>query len=128
MNDELYTGKVLWLIRGIPGSGKTTFAKSLGIQDHYEADMWMDDNGGYSRANLKFAHEWCQKQVFGAMYNDRPVVVSNTFIKRWEMDFYKTAASNFGYTVVEVTMNGRYTPIRDIPFEVIERMERIFEM
>ena len=41
--------KRLYLVRGVPGSGKTTFAKSLGIRHNYEADMWFDkfNNGIY---------------------------------------------------------------------------------
>jgi len=41
----------LVIIRGLPGSGKSTFAKKFvekGFK-HYEADMWMvDKDGNYS--------------------------------------------------------------------------------
>lgn len=52
----------LFLIRGVPGSGKTTYAKTLGITDHYEADIWFENNGGYDPARIKLAHEWRQKR------------------------------------------------------------------
>ena len=35
--------KVIHLVRGIPGSGKSTFAKTLNIPDHFEADMYFID-------------------------------------------------------------------------------------
>ena len=37
--------KVLYIVRGISGSGKSTFAKTLGGQ-HYEADMFFINENG----------------------------------------------------------------------------------
>ncbi len=51
----------LYIVRGIPGSGKSTFAKTLGGQ-HYEADMFfIDENGVYNFdfTKIKDAHQWC---------------------------------------------------------------------
>jgi Tfp pilus assembly pilus retraction ATPase PilT len=38
--------KVLYLVRGIPGSGKSTFAKTLS-GEYYEADMFFMVDGEY---------------------------------------------------------------------------------
>jgi predicted kinase len=48
------------IVRGISGSGKSTYAKSLGIL-HLESDMFFMQNGKYnwSADHIKFAHEWC---------------------------------------------------------------------
>ena len=40
----------LYLVRGLPGSGKSTFAKSLGIF-HIENDMYLMHNGVSSCSN-----------------------------------------------------------------------------
>ena len=57
--------KILYIVRGIPGSGKSTFAKTLGGQ-HFEADMYfIDESGNYKFdiTEIKLAHEWCQGMV-----------------------------------------------------------------
>jgi len=56
----------LILVRGVSGSGKTTYAKKLINDDpslsHYEADMFFYTNGSYNfnPFKLKDAHAWCK--------------------------------------------------------------------
>ena len=79
---------IMYMIYGIPGSGKTTKAKEI-IQDynnknipilHYEADMFFEKNGNYNfnPKLLKYAHSWCHYQVKEAMENKIDVIISNT--------------------------------------------------
>jgi hypothetical protein len=68
------TNKILYLIRGIPGSGKSSLAKSLGGK-HVEADMYhLDENGNYNwkPVDVKKAHEWCQS-IMGGLCPMKPV-------------------------------------------------------
>jgi len=71
--------KELFLLRGLPGAGKSTLAKSLGGK-HIEADMYFEYEGKYKfdASRLKEAHDWCQNTVkvwgaiigsSGALYN-----------------------------------------------------------
>jgi len=117
----------LFLIRGVPGSGKTTYAKTLGIADHYEADMWFEQNGEYDPAKIKLAHEWCQKRALAAMQAGRDVVVSNTFTRLWEMDFYKDAARNLGVKVIEQVMTGEWPNVHGVPADKVRQMRQRFE-
>lgn len=117
----------LFLIRGVPGSGKTTYAKTLGIEDHYEADMWFDANGGYDPAKIKLAHQWCQKQAIAAMKAGRDVVVSNTFTRLWEMKPYKDVALKLGVRVVEKVMDGEWPNVHGVPAEKVRQMRERFE-
>ncbi len=119
--------KKLYMIRGVPGSGKSTYARSLNIPDHFEADMWFDQNGGYNSNKIKQAHSWCLSQALESMREGRSVAVSNTFIRLWEMKPYLEAAKHFGYEVEEITMNGRWPNIHAVPESKVREMLNRFE-
>lgn len=117
----------LTLVRGIPGSGKSTYARGLGIPDHYEADMWFAERGGFDPAKLNEAHAWCFEKAKEAMDSGRSVVVSNTFIRRWEMQRYIAYAESLGIPVEEIVMTGDYGSVHNVPEYTIERMRQNFE-
>ena len=125
--------KVLYIVRGIPGSGKSTFAKTLG-GEHYEADMFfIDGNGEYKFDTLKIkqAHEWCQDMVYMDMIKETPkIVVSNTFTQEWEMRPYFDLAKNYGYKVFSVVVENRHggTNQHEVPEEVLTKMCERFEI
>lgn len=118
----------LILVRGIPGSGKSTYARSLGI-DHFEADMYFEKfhNGTFVPAEIKKAHEWCQKHTLGSMLLNRDVVVSNTFVRKWEMEFYLTAAKTLGVEVEIVVCRGNFQNVHGVPPEKVAQMAERFE-
>jgi len=119
----------LTLIRGIPGSGKTTLAKSLGIQNHFEADMFFISGGEYkfNPAKLKEAHAWCQSQTRNALARGEDVVTSNTFCRLWEMQAYLDMAKEYGAEIEIKICSGDYVNVHGVPGDVVERMRRDFE-
>jgi predicted kinase len=125
--------KMIYLVRGIPGSGKSTFAKTLG-GEHYEADMFfIDGNGEYKfdGSKIKLAHEWCQDMVYMDMIKEIPkIVVSNTFTQEWEMRPYFEMAKNYGYKVFSVVVENRHggTNQHEVPEEILTKMCERFEM
>ena len=125
--------KMIYLVRGIPGSGKSTFAKTLG-GEHYEADMFfIDGNGEYKfdGSKIKLAHEWCQDMVYMDMIKEIPkIVVSNTFTQEWEMRPYFELAKNYGYKVFSVVVENRHggTNQHEVPEEILTKMCERFEM
>lgn len=120
--------KTLYLIRGIPGSGKTTMAKKMGLEHHYEADMWFERNGiQFCAKLLPIAHEWCRNRAGRAMLTGKDIVVSNTFVKKREMRSYYDLAVAFGYSVNVTIANGNFRSIHSVPEYVIKRMVESFE-
>jgi predicted kinase len=125
--------KILYIVRGIPGSGKSTFAKTLGGQ-HYEADMFfIDGNGEYKfdGSKIKLAHNWCMIQTQKAMVDDEPkIVVSNTFTQEWEMETYFKLAEEYGYKVFSIVVENVHggKNIHNVPEDKIKQMRNRFEI
>jgi predicted kinase len=129
--------KKLFLVRGIPGSGKSTFAKELdGI--HFETDNYFMVDGEYNfdSSKLKEAHQWCQNEVNNAMIlnhtakiNDR-IVVSNTFTQEWEMKPYFEMAKEWGYTVFSIIVENRHGGVNEhgVPEDKLKMMKNRFEV
>ena len=124
----------LILIRGIPGSGKTTMAKHLKeldpSLDYIEADQYFENEKGeyiYDKSQIHKAHKWCQTVATDWLYTGHSVIVSNTFIRKWEMKPYMDVASKLGIPVTIIIMRTKHKSIRNVPQEVIDRMESQFE-
>jgi predicted kinase len=125
--------KILTICRGIPGSGKSTFAKTLGGQ-HYEADMFfIDEEGNYNFdvSKIKDAHQWCQSIVKTDMILEYPkIVVSNTSTQEWEMEPYFKLAKEYGYTVFTIVVENRHGGVNQhgVPEDKLEQMRNRFEI
>lgn len=129
--------KVLYIVRGIPGSGKSTFAKSLGGA-HFEADMFFMKDGEYKfdMTKIKDAHKWCQDSVNTAMILNntaglnQTIVVSNTFTQEWEMKPYFEMADLHGYKVFSIIVENRHGGVNEhnVPEEVLINMKNRFEI
>lgn len=120
----------LIIVRGLPGSGKSTYASDLAERNefnHYEADMFFEDeNGNYNfQANkIRFAHQWCQGKVFSSLSSGKDTVVSNTFCQMWEMKPYMDFCKINGHTFSFVTCESEYGSIHDVPEETYEKMKQ----
>jgi predicted kinase len=122
------------LIRGLPGSGKSTVAKLFDKALHFEADMYfLDADGNYhfDASKIKNAHNWCRHSVMDAMKEGHPiVVVSNTFTQEWEMEVYYLLAEELGYRVTSMIVENRHEGknIHGCPDDKIEKMKTRFEI
>ena len=138
----------LFLLRGLPGSGKTTIARSLTSggypNGYYEADhFFIDIETGKYKFNpiqLPLAHDTCAYRVKEHMYSlteDRPdpvqdarIVVSNTFTQEWEMEPYFDAAERYGFIVHTLIVENRHGGVNShgVPQAKIRQMEDRFEI
>jgi predicted kinase len=128
----LMTDKKLFLLRGLPGAGKSTLAKALGARQ-FEADMYfVNEHGEYNfnPAKIKDAHKWCQDNVAHAMSFGVPVAVSNTFTRKWEMDLYYELAEKYGYRVFSLVVENRHGGVNthNVPEETLKAMKERFEV
>ena len=133
--------KVLTLLRGLPGSGKSTFAGF--IWNEYaicEADkFFVDKEGNYNfdATKIKQAHEWCREQVEIRMKDNQnnpqfypEIVVSNTFTQEWEMDNYYKLAEQYGYMVFSIIVENRHDGVNQhgVPADKLKQMKNRFEV
>lgn len=136
------TEKILYIVRGLPGSGKSTFAKKLVGADFLvcEADKYfINDEGEYvfDPSKIKDAHDACKAMVemymMDSMENDQwypEIVVSNTFTQEWEMAPYFDLAKKYDYKVFVTIVENRHGGINThgVPDDKLEIMKKRFEI
>lgn len=128
--------KELILLRGLPGSGKSTFANLLTNNSKAsvcDADQYFEKDGEYNfDANfLKQAHEECRLKAEHGMKNSfTKVVVANTFTQLWEMQPYLDLAVQYGYKVTSLIVENRHgnSSIHDVPEATVGNMRNRFEI
>jgi predicted kinase len=126
----------LILVRGLPGSGKTTTALRIGegLQFdnwlHFEADMFfIDKNGDYKwdRSKIREAHAWCQEQTVQAMARNYTVIVSNTFTTKKELRPYFDIAEEYGILPTVILCQNDWGSVHNVPPETMAAMKQRFQ-
>lgn len=120
----------LYIVRGLPGSGKSQFARKLVSKSEFvfEANKYMlDENGNYKyqASKLAFCHNKCFDNVKYAMiYGVDKIVVVNTFIRKNDYNRYINLANKFQYDVRIITCK-RFDP--QFRKDVVNRMKKEFQ-
>jgi uridine kinase len=114
---------ILYLIRGLPGSGKTTLAKQMSKDmdiAHFEADMFFEIDGEYKFDPKKLgdAHAWCLRSVADELFHGYDVIVSNTFTTKKEMNDYLELTPNS----VIIECKGNYGSVHNVPEATLAKM------
>lgn len=150
--------KKLIILRGLPGSGKTTLADFLvGTLDSDVSDVrafaaddyFYTGNGEYEfdKDQIHFAHLSCQQNVEIAMIDgvkvhedyvngDRQyepisiVIVHNTSTAPKELKPYMELAERYGYEVTSLIVENRHgnKSVHNVPDETLSRMRDRFEV
>ena len=118
-------------IRGLPGSGKSEFAKYWGL-NFFEADQYFDNfnEGIFDFKLIKKAHEFCYKNVEKELKLGNSVVVSNTMTTEHEVKEYQDLAIKYKARFVSLILENRHKgqSIHDVPKSSIEQMRKRFSI
>ena len=122
----------LVLIRGVPGSGKTTLAcQAYKTCYLVEADQFFlnPETGEYKfdPEKISEAHAWCQNRAKWYLKHGLNTVVANTFTRLWEMGYYVDLAKELGAELTVVRCEGRYPNSHGCPEEHVQKMRDRFE-
>lgn len=126
--------KLLVLVRGVSGSGKSTYARQL-TPSNFAADDFFEARGEFDGSLLLVAHKTCQLLVEAALCaGTSPVAVHNTFVRLWELQPYLDMAQRYGYAVRVVHVCSGLSPeqlasrnTHGVPLPTIRRMVQNFE-
>lgn len=123
--------RTLFIVRGLPGSGKTTMAYALarGLLTYppCEADQYfINDEGDYvfKPELLGLAHKECQRRIEEILAQGQfPAIVSNTFTTMKEMVPYLRLAEKYGYKVQVIECKGNFGSIHNVPAATLLSMQ-----
>ncbi|XP_028392960.1 2',3'-cyclic-nucleotide 3'-phosphodiesterase-like [Dendronephthya gigantea] len=102
---------VMFILRGAPGSGKTTVARAILEQAKDQAivcsadDFRYNENGEYvwQKEKLEETHNKCKKKAEEFAALGKPsIIIDNTNIRTFEVEPYMKIAQQYGYVVVLV--------------------------
>lgn len=132
------TKPTLILLRGLPGSGKSSFAGFIaGTIASYAAkveadDYFIDEYGNYNfdASKLKEAHAACQEKCRSLLNNYFDVIVSNTSTTEKEVETYQKIAQECNANFVSLIVENRHagTSIHNVPAEKIQQMRNRFSV
>jgi predicted kinase len=130
----------LILLRGLPGSGKSTLGNVIlqlpnnNPQEVLSADDFFVNNEGeyiFDGTKLKEAHNYCQFRCSERMRQQIVrIVVANTFTEDWEMKPYFEMAERYNYRVHTLIVENRHESenVHEVPEDKLQKMKNRFEI
>jgi|TARA_R100000789_G_scaffold51399_1_gene51144 hypothetical protein len=127
----------LFLVRGLPGSGKTQFVNDTMrtkeaqqiATDHF---FYVDGIYEFDPMLLAENHQKCIHQVDQWMGDSTSweIFVHNTFTQNWEMEPYYVLAEKYNWCVYSIIVENRHggKSEHDVPDHSIKAMKERFEV
>ena len=129
--------KVVIILRGVSGSGKSSFADFLGnfLWDSLRVcicsadDYHLDKNGVYrfDVSKMGEAHAWCREKFERCLAEKfDAVIVSNTNTSEKEIQPYLDLAAKYNYKVISLVVENRHgnKNIHNVPEETLQKQEQ----
>lgn len=125
--------KELFILRGLPGSGKSTLGALIADVVCSADDHFVGEDGVYrfEPTKLKAAHSACGEKCEEAMVAGTPrIAIANTSTREWEWEWYVQLAKKYGYRVHSLIAENRHHGhnIHGVPEEAIAAMRERFEV
>ena len=122
----------LIILRGLPGSGKSSFAKVFDAPVCCADDYFMKD-GKYEwkAAEIGNAHLWCQRKCKTLMEaGTEKIIIANTSVAARDLRPYTDLAEKYGYRVYSVIVENRHGGVNEhsVPEETIQKMLERFSI
>jgi predicted kinase len=127
----------LYLLRGLPGAGKSTLANSLSEDGSYPVfsvdDYFTDALGVYEFKHLEnhIAYKQCEENTEAAMKNrGSKIFVANTFTMDWEIEPYFLLSKKYGYRIFVLTVENYHAGknMHEISDEQIGKMAEKYKV
>ena len=122
---------MLRIVRGLPGSGKSSFARYFfpGVF-HVENDMGhinKYEEYHFDKDRVLEVQMWCHDTVRLALQNNIECVVSNVFVSKRSVDSYVLIAKECGTDFVVYRTEGMFQNEHNVPYDVYQSMKEKFE-